>query len=141
VTTALDELSSCRTVLLETRKRDGSWVGTPVNLVVADGRAYFRTYDASGKAKRLRNFPEVRVAPSTIRGRATGPAVAGQAVLLDGADADRARDLLARKHPILHGWLVPWMHRRKGWSTLHYAFTPVSPSAPAPPAAPATEVG
>ena len=30
-------------VLLRTRKRDGSWVGTPVNLAVADGRGYFAT--------------------------------------------------------------------------------------------------
>jgi PPOX class probable F420-dependent enzyme len=131
MTLGLDDLARCRTVRLETRKRDGTWVGTAVNLVVVDGRAFFRTYDASGKAKRLRNFSEVRVAPSTVGGRATGPAVDGLATLVDGADADLARGLLARKHPLLHRWLVPWMHRRKGWTTLHYAVVPAgsTPSA------------
>ena len=118
-------LAPCRTVILETRKRDGSWVATPVSLVVADGHGYFRTYDAAGKAKRLRNFPDVRVAPGTARGKATGPFVAGSARLLDGAEAEHARELLARKHPLLHGRLVPFAHRRKGWTTLHYELTAV----------------
>jgi hypothetical protein len=108
------------TVLLETRRRDGTWVPTPVSLVTDGGRHYLRTYDASGKAKRLRNVPEVRVAPSTLRGRPLGPAVPGRVRLLDGPEADRARELLARRFPVLHGRLVPWVHRRKGWTTLHY---------------------
>lgn len=120
---ALDRLGSGRTVLLQTRKRDGSWVATPISLAVADGRAFFRTYDASGKAKRLRNFGEVTVAPCTARGAATGPSLSGRAVLLDAAEADHARALLSRKHPILHRWLVPFAHRRKGWATLHYELT------------------
>ena len=118
--TLIDTLGRQRAVLLETRKRDGTWVGTPVSIVVADGRAFFRTYDASGKAKRLRNFPEVRVAPSTMRGRPTGPSVTGTARLLDDDEAVRVRALLAEKYPWLHGRLVPAMHRRKGWRTLHY---------------------
>jgi hypothetical protein len=118
--TVLDTLGRQRTVLLETRKRDGTWVGTPVSIVVADGRAFFRTYDAAGKAKRLRNFPEVRVAPSTLRGRPTGASVAGTARLLDDDEAVRARELLAAKYPWLHGRMVPAVHRRKGWRTLHY---------------------
>jgi PPOX class probable F420-dependent enzyme len=118
--TAIDTLGRQRAVLLETRKRDGTWVGTPVSIVVADGRAFFRTYDASGKAKRLRNFPEVRVAPSTMRGRPTGPSVTGTARLLDDDEAVRVRTLLAEKYPWLHGRMVPAMHRRKGWRTLHY---------------------
>lgn len=117
---ALEALSEQKAVLLETRRRDGTWVGTPVSIVVADGRAYFRTYDASGKAKRLRNNPEVKVAPSTMRGRATGPSVAGTARLLDDDEANRVRALLAAKYPWLHGRMVPAMHRRKGWQTLHY---------------------
>ena len=51
-----------KTIRLETRKRDGTWVATPVSLVVRDGRLFFRTYKQSGKAKRLRNFSAVRVA-------------------------------------------------------------------------------
>lgn len=117
---ALDTLGGQKTVLLETRKRDGTWVGTPVSIVVDGGRAFFRSYDASGKAKRLRNFPEVKVSPSTMRGRPTGPSVTGTARLLDDDEAIRVRALLAAKYPWLHGRIVPAMHRRKGWQTLHY---------------------
>jgi PPOX class probable F420-dependent enzyme len=119
----LEKLGRAKTVLVETRKRDGTWVGTPVSIVVDGGHAYFKSYDASGKAKRLRNFPDVKVAPSTMRGKPTGPSVAGKARLLDGADSKRVEALLARKHPILHGWLVPAMHKRKGWTTLYYELT------------------
>jgi len=117
---ALEALAARKAVLIETRKRDGTWVGAPVSIVVDEGRAFFRSYDASGKAKRLRNFPEVRVAPSTMRGKATGPSLPGTARLVDGGDAERARALLAKKYPVLHRWLVPAMHKRKGWTTLHY---------------------
>lgn len=122
--TALEKLGSEKAVLLETRKRDGSWVGTPVSIVVdGDGRGYFKSYDASGKAKRLRNFPEVKVAPSTMRGKPTGPAVSGRATLLGDNETKRIERLLARKHPLLHGRLVPAWHRRKGWTTLYYELT------------------
>jgi PPOX class probable F420-dependent enzyme len=108
------------TVRLETRRKDGTWVPTAVSLVAERSHLYFRTYDAAGKAKRLRNFPDVRVAPATLRGRPLGPSVPGRARLLQGEEAEHARTLLARRFPLLHGRLVPWMHRRKGWTTLHY---------------------
>lgn len=112
------------TVLLETRRRSGEWVATAVSLVVENGHAYFRTYDAAGKAKRLRNFSGVRVSPSTLRGTPTGAAVDAIARLLAGEEAEHARELLARRYPMIHGRLVPWMHRRKGWTTLHYELHP-----------------
>jgi PPOX class probable F420-dependent enzyme len=119
----LRELARGSAISLETRKRDGSWVATPVSLVVDGGRAFFKSYDPSGKAKRLRNFPEVRVAPCTSTGRVTGARVAGRATLLSGADAERARRLLARRHPLLQGVLVPVYHKIKGLTTLFYELT------------------
>ncbi|MFC7279466.1 PPOX class F420-dependent oxidoreductase [Paractinoplanes rhizophilus] len=118
----LQELGKEKWLLLETRKRDGTWVGTPVNLVVEDGRGFFKTYVPSGKVKRLRNFPEVRIAPSTYRGRVKGARVAGRATPLGGEspEAARAAELLARKHPLLQGRLVPAYHKRKGLKTVFY---------------------
>lgn len=60
----LARLGNPKTVILETRKRDGTWVATPLSLVLDGDHAYFRTYDASGKYKRLRNYPEIRLTPS-----------------------------------------------------------------------------
>jgi PPOX class probable F420-dependent enzyme len=120
---ALEQLGSAKTVQLQTRKRDGTWVPTPVSLVIEGDRAYFHTYDASAKYKRLRNFPQARLAASTFRGKATGPLVEGRVRVLDGAEAQHARELLAARFPLLHGKMVPWMHRRKGWATVHYEVT------------------
>ena len=115
------------TVLLETRRKDGRWVGTPVSLATDGRRLFFRTYDAAGKAKRLRNLPDVRVSPSDLRGRRSGPTVEATARLLEGDEADYARRLLAHRFPLLHGVLVPWTHRLKGWTTLHYELQVPSP--------------
>ncbi len=115
------------TIMLETRKRDGTWVGTPVSIAVRGDRAYVRTYDKAWKSKRLRNFPEVRFAPSTMRGKPTGPAVHAQARLLDGAEAGAASKLLARKYPVLHGVLVPLSHLLMRTQTLHYELSEVRP--------------
>jgi hypothetical protein len=69
----LARLGNPKTVLLQTRKRDSTWAPAAVNIVAKDGRAYLRTYEASGKYKRLRSFPEMRLAPSTMRGKPLGP--------------------------------------------------------------------
>lgn len=112
-----------KTILLTTYKKDGTGVGTPVNIVVDGERAFFRTYDAAWKVKRLRNNPRVEIAPSTVRGKPTGPAIEARATLVTGEEAERAAKALAHKHPLLHGVVVPFFHRRKHYQTLHYALT------------------
>ena len=62
-------------VLLTTYKRDGTPIGTPVNIAVDGNRAFVRTFDTAWKLKRIHNNPEVEIAPSTWRGRPTGPAI------------------------------------------------------------------
>jgi PPOX class probable F420-dependent enzyme len=116
-----------RTILLHTKKRDGRWVPTPVSIAVRGDRAYIRTYAKAGKSKRLRNFPEVRLCPSTFRGTPTG-AIASARVRLLGADEARtAARLLARKYPLMHGVLVPLAHRFMRTQTLHYELTAFEP--------------
>ena len=127
---SLDRFTDQRAVLLTTYRRDGTPVGTPVSIVVHDGRAYFRTWHTTGKAKRLRNNPDVEVAPyqdrfglPTGNGTVTGPAVPGTARLLSKAEAKPVRRMLTRKHPFLHGFLVPVTHKIKRVRTLHYELT------------------
>lgn len=120
----LGQLADDRAALLTTYRRDGRPVSTAVSIVVEDGHAYFRTYDTAGKAKRLRHNKHVLVAPATMTGKAKGPAVHGTARLLDGDEAEHARELLQRKHRILQGILVPFAHKLRGHTTLHYRLTP-----------------
>lgn len=115
-----------RTVLLTTFRRNGMPVGTPVNIAVVGERAYVRTWDATGKFKRIRGNPEVVVAPSTVRGRPTGPAIRARALILEGPKSAAAGRALAGKHPFLHGVLVPLVHCLRGNVTVHVELRPVS---------------
>jgi PPOX class probable F420-dependent enzyme len=119
----LDRFADQPTVLLSTFRRDGTPVPTPVSIVVRDGHAYFRTWHTAGKVKRLRNNPEIEIAPSTFRGRQTGSAVRGTVRLLDKAEAKPIRLLLARKYPLLQRLLVPIGHKLMRVHTLHYEVT------------------
>ena len=121
---ALDPFVRQWAALLTTFRRDGTPVGTPVSLVVEDDHAYFRTWSTSGKMKRIRNNPEVEVAPSTALGRATGPAIRGRVRVLKDAEAEHAARLLSRKHPVMHRFLVPMAHRLRGYETVHLELIP-----------------
>ena len=111
-------------VLLTTYRRDGTGVGTPVHVVVDGDRAFVRTWDTAWKLRRIRNNPEVEIAPSTARGKPTGPAVRARARVLEDAESAYAGRLLARKHPILHGYLIPLLHHLRGNRTMHIELTP-----------------
>jgi uncharacterized protein len=112
-----------RNALLTTYKRDGTPVGTPVHIAVDGPVAYIRTFDPSGKLKRIRNNPDVELAPSTIRGRPTGPAMRARARILAGEESARAAAALAKKYPLLQGRFIPWYHRRKGLVTTQLELT------------------
>jgi PPOX class probable F420-dependent enzyme len=116
------------TVVLTTFRRDGTSVPTPVSIAVdADPtKGYVRTWSTAGKVGRIRHNPRVTVAPSTFRGRITGAAVAAVARLLSGAEGDHARRLLRRKHPLMHGVLVPLGHRLRRYETQHYELRPAA---------------
>ncbi|MGP4023450.1 PPOX class F420-dependent oxidoreductase [Actinomadura sp. 3N407] len=123
IASTLERLRAQRTILLTSYRKDGTPVGTPVNVVVRDGHAYFRTFDQAVKTKRLARNPEVEIAPSTFRGKVTGPASRGRARLLSEEESKPIRRLLARKHPLLQGFAVPLFHRLKRFRTLHYEIT------------------
>lgn len=113
------------TVLLTTFRRTGAPVGTPVNLAIEGDHGYFRTWDDAGKFKRLRHTPDVTVAPATIRGVPTGPAIEARTRLLSGAESAHAARLLARKHPFLQGRFVPLIHRLRRNRTVHFELSPL----------------
>jgi PPOX class probable F420-dependent enzyme len=117
-------VSEAKYIVLTTFRRDGEAVSTPVHVAVDDDTAFFRTWNVTGKAKRLRHTPAVEIAPSTFRGRQLGSPIRAQAHLLDGEASEAAARMLAAKHPILHGRLIPWYHRRRGWTTQQYRLEP-----------------
>lgn len=83
---------------LETFKKNGDGVKTPVWFVLNQGLLYVYTEADSWKVKRIRNNPRVRVALCTVRGRVTGPWVDATAAIIDGDERQMADRLLDRKY-------------------------------------------
>jgi PPOX class probable F420-dependent enzyme len=124
MTAGLNQLSSTKTILLTTYRRDGTPAATPVSIAFDGDRAYFRSYHKAWKTKRLARNPQVEAAPSTFRGKRTGLAVRGEAHLLTSDQARTAARALARRHRVLQGILVPLAHRLMRYRTMHYELVP-----------------
>ncbi|HTS38132.1 MAG TPA: PPOX class F420-dependent oxidoreductase [Candidatus Solibacter sp.] len=85
-------------ISLTTFKKDGTGVATPVWFGEENGKLYVMTRSDMWKTKRVRNNPQVRVAPCTIRGKVTGPDFNATARLLPPEDFKRARQTILRKY-------------------------------------------
>ena len=86
---------------LETTRKSGQAVATPVWFVQEGERLYVRTQDGSGKVKRIRNNPDVRVMLCGVRGEPKGEWVAARASFADEAGARRANQLLNKKYGLV----------------------------------------
>ena len=95
-------------VSLTTFRKSGKGVATPVWFGEENGRLYVMTRSDMGKTKRIRNNPQVRVAPCTIRGKVTGAEVAATACILPPAEHARARQTINRKYWMARIPLVWW---------------------------------
>jgi PPOX class probable F420-dependent enzyme len=100
---ALAELARERYVSLATFRRNGAEVRTPIWFATVDEHLWMMTGGDSGKVKRLRNNPRIRVAPSDVRGIVRGPWRHGTARIVDDPR------LIAEAHAMLrakYGWQV-----------------------------------
>ncbi|WP_433081329.1 PPOX class F420-dependent oxidoreductase [Dactylosporangium sp. CA-052675] len=112
--TTVERLGEEQYLLVMTFRRDGTPVPTPV-WAARDGDALMVwTVRDSGKVKRIRRDGTVTVAPCTVRGKATGPAVPAHATLLGPEGGVAVRELIKRKYG-LKGRLFVWASiRRRG---------------------------
>jgi PPOX class probable F420-dependent enzyme len=88
-------------ISLETFRKNGQGVATPVWFAEERGILYVYSEAASGKIKRIRNNPRVRIAPCDARGRLKGERVVATARILEGDEARHADDLLNAKYRIM----------------------------------------
>jgi uncharacterized protein len=86
---------------LETFRKTGAGVRTPVWFAQEATAFYVYTLPDSGKAKRIRNNPKVRVAPCDMRGNVRGAWVEARARICEGTEAAHGQELLRRKY----GWM------------------------------------
>ena len=104
------QLQGQRYISLATFRRSGQEVRTPVWFAEKAGKLYVMTRSDSGKFKRIRNQPQVRLAACTRRGKITGNWIDGQARVLDRQPEAIARQALARKYFLLR---FPFLWSRK----------------------------
>jgi PPOX class probable F420-dependent enzyme len=87
-------------VNLETYRRNGQAVYTPVWFVMDAGTIYIRTDMNSGKVKRIKNNPNIRVTPSGPRGQLKGKWIEGQMKMAGSLESEHANQLLDKKYGI-----------------------------------------
>ena len=85
---------------LETFKKNGQGVKTPVWFVRTEDVFYVYTEADSWKVKRIRNNPRVRVAICSMRGDVRGPWHDATASLVEGDERAAADRLLDRKYVV-----------------------------------------
>jgi uncharacterized protein len=94
---------------LETFKKSGDGVRTPIwfaadpaiDLASGAARLYAYTIGNSGKVKRIRNNPRVRIAPCNASGKLLGEWVEARAEIMTGPEAEYGDRLLNKKY-------LPW---------------------------------
>jgi len=121
---AIDDLGKARYVNLETFRKNGTGVQTPV-WVGRDGNVLvIFTNGDSYKVKRLRRNSKIRIAECNVRGALKGPWHDGTGLLVDDESAKQsALAALRRKY----GWqmiLADWGGRIRG-SKKNWAFIAV----------------
>jgi uncharacterized protein len=86
---------------LETYRKTGVAVATPVWFAEDSGVFYIYSLANAGKVKRIRNNPRVRTMACDMRGKPKGEWVEASARILGPAEAERAHRLLDKKY----GWM------------------------------------
>jgi PPOX class probable F420-dependent enzyme len=85
-------------ISIESFKKNGDGVKTPVWFVLHNGVFYVYTEADSWKVKRIRNNPRVRVAACNVRGTVKGPWLEATASIIEGDERHTADKLLDRKY-------------------------------------------
>jgi PPOX class probable F420-dependent enzyme len=113
----IDEIDRSRYVSLVTYRRDGTPVATPVWHVVSGDDLLVVSEADAWKVKRIRHDNRAEVTVCDIRGRTVpgAPSAKGTARLLDPAETQAARRLLAGKYLTsrLGNWFARLLHIRR----------------------------
>jgi uncharacterized protein len=89
-TGSIDDLEGHKYCVLVSYRKNGQPMPSPLWFGVGDGKLYFQTSRDGFKVKRIKNNPEVRVAPCTSRGKPVGPPFVGKARIVPDAEAATA---------------------------------------------------
>jgi len=83
---------------LETYKKDGTGVKTPVWFVAHTDLIYIITREMTGKVKRLSNNQSVKITPCGFKGEIKGQWISGNTKVVSGEEAERVIKLRKKKY-------------------------------------------
>ena len=97
---------------LETYKKNGQGVKTPVWFVISDGIIYVATAQSSGKVKRLNHNKTIKIVPSNYKGEPKGNWMDGQAFFGNESELNLTMSLRNKKYGLLSKIIGMFVSRR-----------------------------
>ena len=94
----LDQFLDQKYINLETYKKDGTPIKTPVWFVIDNDIIYVITRDSTGKVKRLRNNHDVKIVSCSFKGEPKSEWIKGKAENITGDEANRVINLRKKKY-------------------------------------------
>ena len=94
----LDQFLDQKYINLETYKKNGTPIRTPVWFMIDNDIVYVITRESTGKVKRLKNNHDVRIVLCSFKGEPKNDWVKGKAQKITGADAEKAMKLRKKKY-------------------------------------------
>ena len=94
----LEQFLDQKYINLETYKKDGTSIRTPVWFVIDKNLIYVITRESTGKVKRLGNNQNVRIVPCSFKGEPKNEWVKGTAEKITGDEADKVIKLRKKKY-------------------------------------------
>ena len=101
----LEQFLDQKYIDLETCRKNGETVRTPVWFVVIDELIYIVTRENTGKVKRIKNNHNVKIMPCTFRGKPVGVWTSGQATFVKNEEAEKAIKSRKKKYGFLTGFV------------------------------------
>ena len=94
----LEQFIDQKYINLETYKKDGTPIRTPVWFVIDNDLIYIITRESTGKVKRFKNNQDVRIVPCSFKGESKNEWVKGKAEKITGEEADKIIKLRKKKY-------------------------------------------
>jgi PPOX class probable F420-dependent enzyme len=99
--TKLKQFLDQKYINLETYRKNGKPVRTPVWFVIIGELIYIITRENTGKVKRIKNNHNVKLIPCTFSGKPTGIMVSGQTNFVKNEEAEKAIQFRKKKYGIM----------------------------------------
>jgi PPOX class probable F420-dependent enzyme len=94
----LAQLAEHKYINLETYKKNGQPVRTPVWFVINDGQIFVTTRPETGKVKRLKNNQAVKIMPCGMKGESKGEWISATARFANETESENAVKLRNKRY-------------------------------------------